>query len=306
MNHTGSFNTNDARRPTAPRRVRHGLKLSGRQHATAVTWPVAAVCRWLTRHTDPDERDAGFEYARLGQTRSFDVEPGVIRASIQGRAAKPYEVAITAPVLDNAQWQQIVRDMADEAIYSVKLHHSEWPEELPELFSRHGIALMPSNPQADCTCPADTPCKHIAAAVFILADRLAEQPFLLLRWRGLNVEQIRERLDHTRTMQTHGVAAAHASVMLDDHATDARPLELCIDEFWRSGPELVQLEHAPPPQHVSHALLRRLGPSPLKGRFPITGLLASVYDTVAEEAGRLRDADDPADPDDEPPSGADE
>jgi hypothetical protein len=45
----------------------------------------------------------------------------------------------------------------------------------------------------------------------------------------------------------------------------------------------------PPPQHAPHALLRRLGPSPLPGRFPLVGLLASVYDTVAEEAIRLRD-----------------
>ena len=32
-----------------------------------------------------------------------------------------------------------------------------------------------------------------------------------------------------------------------------------------------------------------MGPSPLQGRFPLVGLLASVYDTVAERAVRLRD-----------------
>ena len=45
----------------------------------------------------------------------------------------------------------------------------------------------------------------------------------------------------------------------------------------------------PPAVHAPHALLRRLGPSPLRGRFPLVGLLASVYDTVAQRALSLRD-----------------
>ncbi len=48
---------------------------------------------------------------------------------------------------------------------------------------------------------------------------------------------------------------------------------------------------------AKHALLRRLGSSPLEGRFPITGLLASIYDTVSEQARRIRlDAEHPAEP----------
>ncbi len=53
--------------------------------------------------------------------------------------------------------------------------------------------------------------------------------------------------------------------------------------------KLKELQHVPPPHHVSHALLRRLGPPPLKGKFPLVGLLASIYDSVAEYAVKLRD-----------------
>ena len=69
----------------------------------------------------------------------------------------------------------------------------------------------------------------------------------------------------------------------------AKPLEECLGSFWRPGPELGKLQRMPPPHHAPHALLRRLGPSPLRGRFPLVGLLASVYDTVAARAIRLRD-----------------
>ncbi|MBT7351022.1 MAG: hypothetical protein HN811_01025, partial [Phycisphaerae bacterium] len=43
-------------------------------------------------------------------------------------------------------------------------------------------------------------------------------------------------------------------------------------------------------KHVSHALLRRLGPSTLDGQFPLSGLLATIYDEAASEAVRILDA----------------
>jgi len=38
-----------------------------------------------------------------------------------------------------------------------------------------------------------------------------------------------------------------------------------------------------------HALLRRRGPTPLQGKFPLVGLLASIYDSIAEHGRKLRD-----------------
>ena len=40
-----------------------------------------------------------------------------------------------------------------------------------------------------------------------------------------------------------------------------------------------------------HALLRRLGQSPLQGKFPLVGLLASIYDSMAARGRELRDRD---------------
>jgi hypothetical protein len=77
--------------------------------------------------------------------------------------------------------------------------------------------------------------------------------------------------------------------MIPESQVEPPPLELCLDDFWRSGPRLAELEAKPPPQHVPHALLRRLGPSPMNGKFPMVGLLASIYDTIAESARKLRE-----------------
>lgn len=39
--------------------------------------------------------------------------------------------------------------------------------------------------RADCSCPDwENPCKHIASVLYVFADQLDTDPWLLLRWRG--------------------------------------------------------------------------------------------------------------------------
>ena len=51
-------------------------------------------------------------------------------------------------------------------------------------------------------------------------------------------------------------------------------------DFWRPGTALDEPASGDAGEHVPHALLRRMGPSPMGGRFPMVGLLASIYDSV--------------------------
>ena len=69
----------------------------------------------------------------------------------------------------------------------------------------------------------------------------------------------------------------------------AASLESSVEDFWRPGPQMAALRREPPAEYAAHALLRRLGPSPLPGKFPLVGLLASIYDAVSDDALRLRD-----------------
>ena len=98
---------------------------------------------------------------------------------------------------------------------------------------------------------------------------------------------------HRDSPATHP-APAQGDPMIPESQVEPPPLEQCLDEFWRIGARLSELETKPPPQHVPHALLRRLGPSPMNGKFPLVGLLASIYDTVANQARRIRDKDEDA------------
>ena len=285
-----------------PRRVRNGIKMRDGKVQHPRSWLAE---RWLElgdQLASAEHLLQGREYARAGQTISLDIGPGRIDAEIQGRSARPYSTRLRIPVLDEEQWNRVINAMADEAVYAAKLLARELPLAVNALFTSLGLELLPpiESVQIDCDCSHVGPCKHAATIWYLLTDRLDDVPLLIFTLRGLPGDELVERLVQTRAIQSHGQAVAHADPVLAESQLLVPPLEQCLDSFWRPGPQLGQLQHMPPPQHAPHALLRRLGPSPLGGKFPLVGLLASVYDTVSQAAIRLRDQAERIDEEDAP------
>ena len=280
----GSFE----RKAVAPRRVRNGVKLQG---AETQTWVGRRWSELVEQLIPVKERIDGLDYARRGQTVSLELVSGGIDAKVQGRAARPYTTRWRMPVFEEGQWQRLIDAMATEALYAAKLLARELPEAADAMPGLGDLRLLPlpQEVQLECDCGRGGACKHAAAIGYLAAERLDKEPVKVFELRGMAIARLLERLAAVRARKTRSVAA-HAEPLMPPAAPQtARPLEACMDSFWRPGPQLAELQRMPPPQHAPHALLRRLGPSPLPGRFPLVGLLASVYDTVAEEAIRLRD-----------------
>lgn len=290
-----------------PKRVRLGLKLKS---ADDVTGRNEVTIQWLdtlAAMIDADGKQEGFEYARLGQTISMDIKPGVVTAEVQGRRGRPYTVTFTFSTLNQAQWSGLIDALASVAAHMAKLLAGELPERFAAMLDSLGVARQHAGdderdegdggenrtvlglPRTTCSCGYNRPCKHAAAVGYLLAERLNDDPLMALTLRGMASEEVKEHLRQMRVMKTQGVASAHPDQFAGLAHEQPLPLEACVEEFWRYGPQLSELEHSPLPNHVPHALLRRLGPSPLQGRFPMVGLLASVYDTVTKAAIDLRD-----------------
>jgi len=72
------------------------------------------------------------------------------------------------------------------------------PTELEDAFAEADIALFPAawrDVRANCNCPDwENPCKHIAAVMYLYADQLDSDPWLLLLWRSRTRDEILERL----------------------------------------------------------------------------------------------------------------
>jgi uncharacterized Zn finger protein len=272
-----------------PRRVRHGIKFRRKLGLDDLPWHAAAFVAACEEGIRPDAKVLGMEYALAGQVANYVVTPGAVEASVQGRGVKPYQVRIAARPLSREDWDKVIERMASEAVFAARLLTGEVPESIEDCFRAIGRRLVPGEGDGvhtQCDCGLPQPCKHVAAVAALVAERIEVDPVVLFQLRGLEGERLLEKLQEQRTLQTSGVSQAHAAATEDESDSGLQPLELCASDFWRPGAPLDEALAMPSPEHVPHALLRRMGPSPMGGKFPMVGLMASIYDSIRARAPR--------------------
>ncbi len=266
-----------------PKRVRHGIRFRRKNGLEGLPWHADAFIRAVEAGIAPDQRMLGMEYALAGQVANYTVTPGVVEASVQGRGVRPYTVRITVKPLTRDEWDKVIERMAGEAVFTARLLTGEVPEAIEECFRSVGRNLLPvegDGVRTACDCGLPQPCKHVDAAACLMAERIEVDPVVLFALRGLEGERLLEKLQEQRTLQTSGVSQAHATAAHEEDTSGLPPLEQCVNDFWRPGASIADAESAAVPEHVPHALLRRMGPSPMGGKFPMVGLLASIYDSI--------------------------
>ncbi len=328
--------------PLKPRRVRGGLKISTAEQASlwSDSW---AAQRWvrIIEQAAPGKRSVeGLEYASLGQTKSLNVEPGAVVALIQGRAERAYQTRLTIATHSPDQWEKVVGVMTDQAVYAAKLLAGDLPTNIEEVFVPLGLKLFPTDASevgVSCTCadfqaeervghakaaagetaaPAAW-CKHAACAAYILAQRLSSDPFLMFKFRGLDGQELLERLRHSRAIANSSKTNPSVYAGRVPGVSDTGPVVFeATRDFWELPPDVENLEAPIEPPPVSHPLLRRLGPSPLAaipGRdapptatFPLVGLLASCYEVISEAVIREERGLPPIQPEPAPDESASE
>lgn len=282
-------NRNPQRKTDQPPRVRHGIKLSTREgEPEPGNWIAHGWLDLIRKKLSHETMQTGLEYAQSGQTIELHCHPGRVDALIQGMAKQPARTTIRLPILSQAQWGQLIHDMTGEAVYTVRLMSSEVPESLEGLFDKHDLTVWPDDPDEvriegpDRAADRD---RNAATMMYLLVERLTSDPTLVFLLRGMPAERVLDQLRQVRTIRTHGEATAHPQTTIT-RQTPA-PLESSIETYWHLGSSLKEFENTPPPEHAPHALLRRLGPPPLEGRFPMVGLLASIYDEISRCAQQI-------------------
>lgn len=287
------------RRSENPRRVVGGQRLVRTDGFGPWPWPAEG---WLLARPAANEEEAaeGLAYARSGQVASLSIAPGSLTAAVQGRMPRPHGVSLQWSPVEPATIESILRSLAADPAAAASVLLGEVPRSIDEVFREHGVPLSPSEHElsgVSCSCGRPPGCRHEIAVAWVMQDRIAADPWILLRLRGLVREDVQDRVRLARRSGEDSTSIGLAS--------PGTPFDGPIEEFWRPGAALTQLESMPPAQHAPMALLRRLGPSPLDGRFPLVGLLASAYESISRRGAALAstgdaiDLDEPAeiDPD---------
>ncbi len=218
-----------------------------------------------------DRLTRGRAYASGGNVLGFSIRPGEVAASVQGTWEKPYSVTLRIEVYSPEQWARVERELTESAGYIRELLEGRMPERIDRVFTAAGLTLFPVRREfrSDCTCPdKQNPCKHIAAACYVLAQHFDEDPFALLAWRGRDRAVLMRRLEALRDDEAWQEA--------EDEPQDT-PLTALTEAYWRS-PAALPDPPAARPDVPAGAILDRLGPlgRRLRGE-DISDLLRPAY-----------------------------
>ena len=163
---------------------------------------------------DPDRLPRGRDYARSGAVGDLTLAPGEARAQVQGRKTEPYEVRIRVRRFTDDEWDRVLEAISARLGHAAALLDGELPPEIADDAASAGLDLLPGGGELGprCSCPDDAdPCKHSAAACYLLTDALDTDPFALFLLRGRTRDQVLAGIRTRRRGAASGQAAAAAA-----------------------------------------------------------------------------------------------
>jgi len=168
---------------------------SSAQLAFGRTWWGRAWLEALEQRAqlDPDRLPRGREYARSGAVGDLTLASGEARAHVQGRKTEPYEVRIRVRRFTNDEWDRVLAAISARLGHAAALLDGELPPEIADDAASAGLNLLPGGGELGprCSCPDEAdPCKHSAAACYLLTDALDADPFTLFLLRGRTRDQV--------------------------------------------------------------------------------------------------------------------
>lgn len=173
---------------------------------------------------DPNRLPRGRAYARRGWVGELAVEPGVVRAAVQGSRVTPYSVRVRVRAFDEGEWDRFLDAVAARAANTAALLDGVLPPEVVSDAAQAGVDLLPGPGEVGprCSCPdwAD-PCKHSAAVVYLMADVLDADPFALLLLRGRGRDEVLAGLRQRWSRRSAGGRTATSRT--DGAGTRGRP-----------------------------------------------------------------------------------
>ncbi len=170
------------------------------------TWWGQKFIEAMEQFSDAGRLSRGRGYAKNGKVTSFEINDGIVAATVRG-SVNPYYGVYKEPLytttiafqpISAAKWAAAIALVASKASLISRLLLNEIPDNIEDTFSLLGLNLLPRSKKdfdATCSCPDwGNPCKHIAGVYYLVAAELDRDPFLLFELRGLAREDLHKEL----------------------------------------------------------------------------------------------------------------
>lgn len=289
-----------------PRETRCGIKSrTTRGHTYGANWWSRRWVEIIEQCIDAARISRGKSYARKGQVVSIITEPGLVTAFVQGSRKAPYQIRLGFETVSPEARALILFRFRESAAFAAKLLAGEMPGEIETIFREAGAPLFPDKNtlrRFKCSCPDDAaPCKHIIAVLLLLGEELEDDPFLLLKLRGLDKESLIDLLtlenrenaeDYGGGTQEYGFCEECAEESVSGGAISEDPPSPPenvpeADAGWYRAGEF-SFERAEPDRSRRAAALDVMNDFPFwRGEHPFRQMLAPCYEQAAVRAGEI-------------------
>ena len=270
---------------STPKPVRDGIKAKSKRGQIGETWWSARFIESLSQRGLDSRMQRGRSYARKGQVISLSIrDDGTVVSSVQGSSRTPYSITISFRKWNSKEWKVVIETLSASALFTAELLAGEIPHEIAETLETAGINLFPKSSgeiNNSCSCPDfANPCKHIAAAYYLLAEQFDEDPFLIFTLRGKNKEQF---LSDLREMR-----GENNTTEIEDTPEKGEDMP-SPEGFYRLQGDLMDIPvHLSDTEGSSIQILKLLGPSPFTiGRINMADLIVPAYGVVFRYVNRI-------------------
>ena len=219
------------------------------------------------------------------QVKDLSLEKGRISARIEDGQPKPISVEIQVQPFSRQGTEKIVQQLEKNPLVLTRLFSGELPLQLENILVDTGFNLFPKKEdilETRCPC-ADSvrPCSHIALTFFLASKNIHEDPFQLLKLRGID----RDQFIHFQESEKNRSADSDFKKRSEGSSEKPRPLATSQREFWgQSSAKSDALETLRIPENPI-SLPARLGPFPSwESKENFLKTMGKIYRTAAAEA----------------------
>lgn len=149
---------------------------------------------------------------------------GLAKVKVKGKSVRFYEVEIALEPFTEKQKQVILQQILNNPLYLSQLLNRQLPASLLNYCKSKRIKVFPTSWDSlglDCGCSnLIIPCKHMSAALYIMANEIDKDPFLVFQLRGLNIIE--------------ALKAKNVNFKINKTATITK-----VSDFWQDEPILV-------------------------------------------------------------------
>jgi uncharacterized Zn finger protein len=228
------------------RRAKKGLKvepvrIEGRS-ITSTFWG-NAWCTNLESYSDFANRlPRGRTYVRNGSVVHLTIAEGRIKAVVSG--SELYEVQIDIAALPKPAWQALKKQSAGQIGTLVELLQGKLSKAVMELVTDRDRGLFPKPREIKmrCSCPDYAGmCKHVAAVMYGVGNRLDSSPELLFVLRGVDHQELIEQAIPTAPIKATStaptIAADDLGAIFDIEIGDAPVAEAAVQTPKKPAPK---------------------------------------------------------------------